>query len=97
MIKVAVKGAMLVNLQGGGKGGLELTVREGTTVQGLLEEISKEFGEDFRNIIYRDGEKELRKGLRLLVNDRDITGLNGLDTVLQNGDCLSVRFVLAGG
>lgn len=82
---------------GGMDGYQEITVPEASTLRELLDVLAARFGEDFRKIIYRGESKELRRGLRPLINGRDICVLGGLDVELQEGDRISLLPPLSGG
>jgi molybdopterin synthase sulfur carrier subunit len=98
VITVKARGVAGIDKSMGGVDGYqEITVPEGSTLRALLDILVAKFGEDFRKIIYRDESKELRRGLRPLINGRDIGVLGGLDVELQDGDRISLLPPLSGG
>lgn len=66
---------------------------DGTTVGDVLHMLDEEYSafEVF------DDEGDLREYLSILVNGRDITHLDGIDTPLEDGDKLSLFPPVAGG
>ncbi len=98
MLKVTAKGvADLGKLMGGGRGEAALTLPPGSTVKDLLAVLIAKFGPALGQRLFMADGLELRKDLRLLLNGREITFLNGLATELKNGDHLSLIPPLAGG
>lgn len=63
---------------------LEIELKDGSTVGDLVNKIV-EMSSDARQLIL-DGSGKLRRECLVLVNGRDIEWLDGLDTVLHNGD-----------
>ena len=97
MITVKVGGAVITGKLRNRDGDNEIAVPKGTTVRELLEILADSFGEDLRNMIYQNEKRELRKGLRFLLNRMDIDTLEGLENVLHDGDSFFISFLLAGG
>lgn len=61
----------------------------------LLECISEKYGENLRNALFDKG-GNVREGITILINGRNIRGLNEYSTVI-NGDCVVSIFPLAAG
>ena len=98
MISVTARGvADIGKLMGEGRGELSITLPPGSTLQDLLAYLVEEYGPALARRLYEADGLELRKDLRLLLNGREITFLNGLATGLNDGDHLSLIPPLAGG
>lgn len=75
----------------------QLTVKlVGHTVSDLLQQLCKERGEQFRNAVL-DEKGNLRSYIKLLVNGRGLHLLQGLKTVLAEGDVIAIFPPVAGG
>lgn len=68
-------------------------VQDGATVGDVLHALDEEYAE----FEVFDESGDLREYLSILVNGRDITHLEGLDTPLEDGDKLSLFPPVAGG
>jgi molybdopterin synthase sulfur carrier subunit len=68
----------------------------GHTVDDLLQQLCKERGEQFRNAVF-DEKGNLRSYIKLLVNGRGLHLLQGLKTVLADGDVIAIFPPVAGG
>lgn len=98
MITVKVRGAAgLGRLLGGEEEGREIILPAGSTLRELLEILAGRCGEDLRRAIFREERRELRPGVRPLLNGRDIAVLGGLELKLQDGDRLLLLPPLSGG
>ncbi|NIM45962.1 MAG: MoaD family protein [Nitrososphaeria archaeon] len=74
-----------------GKKTLELEVEEGTTFEGLLNQIP----ELRRKLVAEDG--RLQDNVSSLINGRNIRFLNGLKTEIKDGDIVAMFSPAAGG
>jgi molybdopterin synthase sulfur carrier subunit len=75
----------------------QLTVSlAGHTVGDLLQQLCKERGEQFRKVVL-DDKGNLRSYIKLLVNGRGLHLLQGLKTVLAEGDVIAIFPPVAGG
>lgn len=75
----------------------QLTVTlAGHTVNDLLQQLCKERGAQFRNALF-DEKGNLRSYIKLLVNGRGLHLLQGLETILAEGDVIAVFPPVAGG
>ena len=74
----------------------KIRLNSGTTMELLLESLSRKYGEDFEKYIY-SGVK--RKGLKIifLLNGTNILQLQGLKTKLVNGSTVTMMPPVAGG
>ena len=73
---------------------LEFVLEDGSTVSHVLEQLLLD------NIIRKhifDDNKQLNSDISILVNGREIKFLNDTDTVLKQGDELSIFHMVAGG
>lgn len=68
---------------------------EANTVTQLLDELEKRFPGMRRRICREDG--SLQGFVNLYVNDEEVRFLNGLDTVLKDGDIVTILTMIAGG
>lgn len=68
----------------------------GHTVSDLLQQLCKERGDQFRNVVF-DEKGNLRSYIKLLVNGRGLHLLQGLKTVLSEGDVVAIFPPVAGG
>ena len=97
-INVTARGvAHIGKLMACDRGELALTLPCGATLQDLLIVLVKSCGPAFEQGIFQQGSPVLRDDVRLLLNGREITFLNGLATELRSGDHLSLIPPLAGG
>jgi molybdopterin synthase sulfur carrier subunit len=96
MITVTVKGvANFADLLGTGEP-RAIAVPEGTTLRDLVTILVEEHGAPLAARIFSES-GELRKDFRPLLNGRDLFFLNGLNTVLKDGDRFTLMPFLAGG
>lgn len=66
------------------------------TVDNLLSFLSKKYGEKFTNYLYHE-ETGLQVSLQVLVNGKNITTLQELETELKDGDTLAIIPPVGGG
>jgi hypothetical protein len=82
---------------------IEANIEPEMTFQGdklfeIFDVLSLKYGESFENLVYDRSQKLIRKGIMITVNGRHIRYLEkDLDHKLENGDTLSISFVIAGG
>jgi molybdopterin synthase sulfur carrier subunit len=72
-----------------GKEAVTLSLRKGASVQGALHRLIARYGEEV--------ERGLGRKLVIMLNDRNIEFLEGLDTPLQDGDRIAILPPLSGG
>jgi len=75
----------------------EIFMPTGSTVKDLLSLMVNKWGENLSNHLFKTGTNALFPHIRLMVNGRSIEFLNGMDTVLQDGDEFSMLPLVAGG
>jgi len=78
-----------------GKKSEVIEVEEETTVGNLLNRVADKYGEEFRDALLDRGEN-LREYVRILIDGRDVQGLDGLSTKLHANCTISI-FPPAGG
>lgn len=66
-------------------------------VRDILERLSKMYGEEFVENVYDPKRGAVRGNIVILLNSRSIDHLQGLDTVIRDGDSLVVTTLLGGG
>lgn len=80
----------------GGKD-VEMIVPEGTTVSGLLTGMVEIWGDSLSPHLFEPGTDRLLPYVRLMVNGQTIRFLNGMETVLKDGDDVLLLPLAAGG
>ncbi|AGN25808.1 MoaD family protein [Candidatus Methanomassiliicoccus intestinalis] len=68
---------------------------EGCTAEDFLNKLIEKFGEDMKKILFPGG--SLSDLIFILINGRNIEGLEGLETKIKDGDTVSVLPMTAGG
>lgn len=66
-------------------------------VKGLLEKLTTQYGELEEKFFEESGEGELRGGINIMVNGRNIRFLDGLDTSLKDDDLVTIFPPVGGG
>ena len=80
-----------------GKRELEISLSPGSTVRDLISWMVNEWGNELSSHLFHPGSDRLLPHIRLMVNGRLIEFLNGMETVLQDGDEFSMLPIVAGG
>ena len=75
----------------------EVSIQEESTVKDLLSWMIQAWGDKLSPHLFQPGSDRLLPHIRLLVNGRDIQFLNGVGTVLHDGDEFSMLPILTGG
>lgn len=73
----------------------EINIEEGTTIQQLLEILFDQYSA-LKDKIFDDN-NEIRQWIQILKNGRNIKFLNGVETILTNGDIIALFPPVAGG
>jgi len=76
---------------------LEVPVPEGSTVKDLLSWMMNKWGDEVSPHLFKPGSDSLLPHIRLMVNGRSIEFLNGMDTILRDGDEFLILPLLTGG
>jgi len=76
---------------------LEFSGREAISVNSVLKRLAKLHGKDFVEYVYDPTTSEIRGFLQFLVNGRNISSFEGLDTELSDGDVLAIIPPVGGG
>jgi MoaD family protein len=98
---IAVKVRTILNIKKIlGKGEVELRLPEGTNLDDLLFSLISTYGEGLTPHLFEaDGKGRGQKAriTRIMINGRDIEFLNGLGTVLNEGDEVLILPIVSGG
>ena len=73
----------------------ELLSNSRDTARTLMRELVKIYGQKFKQVTLKG--KNLKPGIKIIINGRDIDYLNGLDTQLKDGDVMVIIPPIAGG
>jgi molybdopterin synthase sulfur carrier subunit len=76
---------------------IEVTIPEESTVESLLSWMAKTYGEKLSSNLFVAGSLNPLPHIALMVNGRSIRFLNGIETVLHNGDEILILPPVAGG
>ncbi|MFX1490681.1 MAG: ubiquitin-like small modifier protein 1 [Promethearchaeota archaeon] len=75
----------------------QLTINlKGSTVQDLLDQLCEDRGPTFCDTVF-DEQGKLRRYIKILVNGRGIHVLQGLESLLSDGDVIAVFPPVSGG
>jgi len=100
LVKVKVKVvANICDLVAGGAD-QEISMPADSTLADLLQKLIADSGEKFRHRIFSEDSQEsdvVRKDIRLLINGRDYIFVEGLDSLLEDGDRVSIMPLMGGG
>ncbi len=80
-----------------GQGELEVSISQGSTVQTVLFWMTKTYGDELSSHLFEPGTVNLLPHIRLMVNGRSVRFLNGMETVLHDGDEVLLLPPVAGG
>ena len=96
-MKVKIRAFLTMKEAMGGLSSLELDIENGTILS-VLVDLVRQFGENFESQVFEQGMKELSGHVLVLVNGRNCSNLpDGLNSVLKDGDELSIFPPMAGG
>lgn len=73
----------------------ETQIEGAASLKQLLQELCDKYGKAFRDKVYKDD--DITKEVIVLVNGRNIYFTGGIDTILSEGDEISIFPVVAGG
>ncbi|MFH1488965.1 MAG: MoaD/ThiS family protein [Pseudomonadota bacterium] len=80
-----------------GKREVDIEIPEASTVEALLSGMVRTWGEELGSYLFVTGSNRIHSHIRLMVNGQDIGFLNGLETVLKDGDEILILPPVAGG
>ena len=80
-----------------GKGELELSFPEESTLQELVSTLVNRFGDELASLLRGPETRNSLPYIRYMVNGRDIAFLNGMETALQSGDEVLMLPPVSGG
>jgi sulfur-carrier protein len=80
-----------------GKEQIDLSLPDGATIADVLGRLTEIGGPKLAGYLAEPKEKSAHAPLRIMVNGRDITVLQGRETVVANGDDILVFIPIAGG
>jgi molybdopterin synthase sulfur carrier subunit len=80
-----------------GQARIQMTLAKGETVAGLLDRLTTTWGDELAAQLFQPGGRVPRTSIMLMVNGRSIRFLNQLDTVLKDGDELTILPPVGGG
>ncbi|MEM2875995.1 MAG: MoaD family protein [Candidatus Bathyarchaeia archaeon] len=75
----------------------EILFNDGSTIRDLLNMIANKYGEKFQKEVYEPGMDDLRMGFILTVNGILMGQLNGVNTLLKEGDEVLLMTLASGG
>lgn len=76
---------------------VEIALPDGNTVGDLLARMIEIWGDQLSPHLFKPGSRELLPYVRLMVNGRTIQFLDGMETVLKDGDDVLLLPLAAGG
>lgn len=68
---------------------------DNTTLKSILDKLTEEFGNDFKNRIIDKG--EIRRFVNVYINGEDVRHLKGIDSEIKNDDDISILPAVSGG
>jgi len=74
-----------------------IVVDEETRLLGLLRRLSERHGKNLENLMFDKKGQNLSPYVRVTINGRDISALDGLNTRMQDGDVLAIFPPVSGG
>jgi len=80
-----------------GQGEFEVSIPQGSTVEAFLFWMAKTYGDKLSSQLFEPGSVNLLPYIRLMVNGRSIRFLDGMETVLHDGDEILLLPPVAGG
>ena len=80
-----------------GKREVEIDVPENSSLSNFIDEIVIQWGDPLSNILFEPDSRRINAHLRLMVNGQDISFLDGMNTLLENGDEVMIFPPVSGG
>ena len=75
----------------------EFTLNKGAILSDLLNKLASDFGKQFTQDIYEPGMKDVKPMFTVMVNGIVMGQLNGVDTILKDGDVVILMPLMTGG
>ncbi|MFX0073036.1 MAG: MoaD/ThiS family protein [Candidatus Hermodarchaeota archaeon] len=79
-----------------GREEISLSINSEMTIKNILEKLRLSFGKSFEEKIF-NSEGILNKYIIIGLNGKDIRKFDGLDTIIKDGDTISILPAIAGG
>jgi len=76
---------------------IEISVPNNSTLQEILENMVDTYGDELASHLFQPKSTTLLPYLRLMVNGRDIAFLDGMNTLLKDGDEILILPPVSGG
>jgi len=74
-----------------------IDIDDQATVRSLLDKLVAEYGVKFRDYLFDPASKETRRHVQFLIDGRNAALMQGLDTVLKDGNSLAILPPVGGG
>jgi molybdopterin converting factor small subunit len=94
-MKITIESIFALKNIFGGKA--EITLPDGTDIKGLLSKMTEIWGDKLSPHLFQPDSSSLLPYVRLMVNGQVISFLDGLNTVLSDGDEVLILPMAAGG
>jgi len=75
----------------------DVEIKDDAVVEDLLTLLSKKYGEPFRKAIYEPKMADVKSNFIVTVNGYLLNQLHGVQTRLENGDCVILMPIVSGG
>jgi len=96
-MKIHVKGYLTLRRVMGGRCSYDIELEE-ASLKSLMEELGKQLGDDFKQMIFDPETSQLNRHIAVMINGRHCSHLpDGLDTQLKDGDVVAIFPPIAGG
>jgi molybdopterin synthase sulfur carrier subunit len=76
---------------------LEFPQGQKVTIETVLETLKQRYGKQFVEYVYNRETEEVKGFLQFLVNGKSASTMNGLETMLEDGDVLAILPPVGGG
>jgi len=80
-----------------GRDRFEVLLADGSTIGDFLEEITKDWGDEMASRLFEPDRSKLLPHILLMVNGRSFRLLNNMETVIQDGDEITILPPVGGG
>jgi len=76
---------------------IEVSLPQGSTLEALLSRMADTYGEKIASYLFHPGSASPHPHVRLMINGQDIGFLDGMETVLHDGDEIIMIALVGGG